>query len=39
VAGAPEHAAGGTNCTDILQRASLGSLTPAEAAQLRKGCE
>ncbi|MBB3176074.1 serine/threonine-protein kinase [Variovorax sp. Sphag1AA] len=36
---APEHAAGGTNCTDILQRASLGSLSPAEAAQLRKGCE
>ncbi|WP_431276305.1 serine/threonine protein kinase [Variovorax ureilyticus] len=35
----PEHAQGGINCTDILQRASLGSLTPAEAAQLRKGCE
>ncbi len=36
---APDHAQGGVNCTDILQRASLGSLSPAEAAQLRKGCE
>jgi hypothetical protein len=35
----PEHAQGGINCTDILQRASLGSLTAAEEAQLRKGCE
>ncbi|WP_088958988.1 serine/threonine protein kinase [Variovorax sp. HW608] len=35
----PERVQGGINCTDILQRASLGSLTSAEAAQLRKGCE
>ncbi|SEA11099.1 serine/threonine protein kinase [Variovorax sp. YR216] len=36
---AQERVQGGTNCTDILQRASLGSLSPSEAAQLRKGCE
>jgi len=36
---APQRAQGAMNCTDILQRASLGSLTPAEAAQLMKGCE
>ncbi|MEJ8809886.1 protein kinase [Variovorax ureilyticus] len=36
---APERVPAGTNCTDILQRASLGSLSPSEAAQLRKGCE
>lgn len=28
-----------SNCTDLLQRASLGPLTPGEAALLRKGCE
>lgn len=35
----PESAQGHSNCTDLLQRASLGPLTPGEAALLRKGCE
>jgi serine/threonine protein kinase len=34
-----ETGPGPATCTDILQRASLGPLTPAEAAQLKKGCE
>ena len=34
-----EGETGPASCTDILQRASLGPLTPAEAAQLKKGCE
>ncbi len=35
----PEIVQGRSNCTDLLQRASLGPLTPGDAAQLRKGCE
>jgi serine/threonine protein kinase len=36
---APTPAPTPSQCTEILQRASLGPITPGEAALLKKGCE